>query len=112
MAEGNTVDVTDADFQGVVLESDVPVLVDFWAPWCGPCKMAGPVLEKIAAEYDGRLKVCKMNVDEERQVASQHGIMSIPTMYLFKNGQVVEQITGITPNFEADLKAKIDSHVG
>jgi len=112
MAEGNAVNVTDADFAGVVLESDVPVLVDFWAPWCGPCKMAGPVLEKIAAEYDGKLKVCKMNVDEERQVASQHGIMSIPTMFLFKDGQVVEQITGITPNFEADLKAKIDSHIG
>jgi thioredoxin 1 len=112
MAEGNAVNVTDADFAGVVLESDVPVLVDFWAPWCGPCKMAGPVLEKIAAEYDGKLKVCKMNVDEERQVASQHGIMSIPTMFLFKDGQVVEQITGITPNFEADLKAKIDGHIG
>ena len=112
MAEGNTVTVTDADFAGVVLESDVPVLVDFWAPWCGPCKMAGPVLNKIAVEYAGKLKVCKMNVDEERQVASQHGIMSIPTMFLFKDGQVVAQITGITPNFEADLKAKIDSHIG
>jgi len=110
MAEGMTIDVTDADFADVVLASDVPVLVDFWAPWCGPCKMAGPVLEKIAGEYEGKLKVCKMNVDEQRQVASQHGIMSIPTMFLFKDGQVVEQITGVTPTFEADLKAKIDSH--
>ena len=112
MAEGNAVNVTDADFSSVVLESDVPVLVDFWAPWCGPCKMAGPVLEKIAGEYEGKLKVCKMNVDEERQVASQHGIMSIPTMFLFKNGQVVDQITGVTPNFETDLKAKIDAQLG
>ena len=112
MAEGKTIDVTDADFADVVLTSDVPVLVDFWAPWCGPCKMAGPVLEKIAGEYEGKLKVCKMNVDEERQVASQHGIMSIPTMFLFKDGQVVEQITGVTPTFEADLKAKIDAHAG
>ena len=112
MAEGKTIAVTDADFAAVVLESDVPALVDFWAPWCGPCKMAGPVLEKIAGEYEGKLKVCKMNVDEERQVASQHGIMSIPTMFLFKAGQVVEQITGVTPSFEADLKAKIDSHLG
>ena len=111
MAQGKAVEVTDADFASEVLESDVPVLVDFWAPWCGPCKMAGPVLEKIAGEYEGKLKVCKMNVDEERQVASQHGIMSIPTMYLFKGGQVVEQVTGVTPSFEADLKAKIDSHL-
>jgi len=112
MAEGKTIDVTDADFADVVLASEVPVLVDFWAPWCGPCKMAGPVLEKIAGEYEGKIKVCKMNVDEERQVASQHGIMSIPTMFLFKDGQVVDQITGVTPTFEADLKAKIDAHAG
>jgi thioredoxin 1 len=108
MAEGSTINVTDADFQSQVLESDVPVLVDFWAPWCGPCKMAAPVLEKLAGEYEGKLKVCKVNVDEERQIASQHGIMSIPTMFLFKDGQVVDQITGVTPSFEADLKKKID----
>jgi thioredoxin 1 len=112
MAEGNTIDVTDGDFQSQVLESDVPVLVDFWAPWCGPCKMAGPVLEKLAGEYDGKLKVCKVNVDEERQIASQHGIMSIPTMFLFKDGQVVDQVTGVTPSFEADLKKKIEPLIG
>jgi len=111
MAQGKAVEVTDADFASEVLQSDVPVLVDFWAPWCGPCKMAAPVLEKIAGEYEGKLKVCKMNVDEERQVASQHGIMSIPTMFLFKDGQVVDQVTGVTPNFEADLKAKVESHL-
>jgi len=111
MAEGNTIDVTDADFQGVVLESDVPVLVDFWAPWCGPCKMAAPVLEKLAGEYDGRLKICKVNIDDERQVATQYGIMSIPTMFLFKDGQLADQIRGVTPSFEADLKEKIDAQL-
>ena len=71
MSEGRTIEVTDADFASEVLESDVPVLVDFWAPWCGPCKMAAPVLEKVAGEYNGQLKVCKINVDEERQTASE-----------------------------------------
>lgn len=112
MAEGNTISVTDAEFESVVLQSDVPALVDFWAPWCGPCKMAAPVLEKIAGDYKGQLKVCKVNVDEERQIASQHGIMSIPTLFLFKDGQVVDQVTGVTPNFEADLKKKIDAQLG
>ena len=111
MAEGNTMDVTDADFQSVVLESDVPVLVDFWAPWCGPCKMAAPVLDKLAGEYNGRLKICKVNIDDERQVATQYGIMSIPTMFLFKDGQLADQIRGVTPSFETDLKAKIDAQL-
>jgi len=111
MAEEKLVNVTDDSFESEVLQSDVPVLVDYWAPWCGPCRMAAPVLEKIAGEYEGRLKVCKVNVDEERQVASKHRIMSIPTMFLFKDGQVVEQIVGVTPNFENDLKRRIDPYV-
>jgi len=112
MAEGSTIEVTDADFQSAVLESNVPVLVDFWAPWCGPCKMAAPVLEKIAGEYGDQVKICKVNVDEQRQTATQYGIMSIPTMFLFKDGQVADQITGVTPSFEADLKGKIDAQLG
>jgi len=111
MAEEKLVNVTDDSFETEVLQSDVPVLVDYWAPWCGPCRMAAPVLEKIAGEYQGRLKVCKVNVDEEREVASKHRIMSIPTMFLFKDGQVVEQIVGVTPNFETDLKRRIDPYV-
>ena len=111
MSEGKAIEVTDADFASEVLESDVPVLVDFWAPWCGPCKMAAPVLDKVAGEYAGKLKVCKVNVDEERQTASQYGIMSIPTMFVFKDGAPTDQITGVTPTFEADLKKKLEAHL-
>ena len=108
---GKTVEVTDETFENEVLGSDVPVLVDYWAPWCGPCRMAAPVLEKLADEYGDRLKVCKMNVDENREVASGYRIMSIPTMQLFKNGDLVDQITGVTPNFESDLKRKVEPHL-
>ena len=109
---GKTMDVTDASFASEVLESDVPVIVDFWAPWCGPCRMAAPVLEKIADELDGQVKVCKVNIDDERQVATQYGIMSIPTLFVFNDGQLVEQITGVTPSFEADVRKKIESYLG
>jgi thioredoxin 1 len=86
-------------------------MVDYWAPWCGPCRIAAPVLEKIAKEYDGKVKVCKLNVDEHRETATEYGIMSIPTLHIFKNGQVVDQIIGVTPNYEADLKRKIEPHL-
>ncbi|MBN1508618.1 MAG: thioredoxin [Sedimentisphaerales bacterium] len=109
--EEKLVAVTDDSFDGEVLQSEVPVLVDYWAPWCGPCRVAGPVLEKIAREYEGRLKICKVNVDEEREVAGRHRIMSIPTMFLFKDGELVDQIVGVTPNFESDLKRRIEPHL-
>ncbi len=111
MAAGRTIDVTEESFEEEVLGSDIPVLVDYWAPWCGPCRMVAPVLEKIADEYDGRLKICKLNVDENREIATQHQIMSVPTMFLFKDGVLVDQIAGMTPNFESDLKRRIDPYV-
>lgn len=111
MAEGKAVVITDANFEEEVIKSDVPVLVDFWATWCGPCQTAGPIIEKIAGEYEGKVKVCKLNVDEGRQTAAQYGIMSIPTLNLFKDGKIVDQIVGVTPNFESDIKAKIEPHL-
>jgi thioredoxin 1 len=111
MEQIEPIEVTDADFEGQVVKSDIPVVVDYWAPWCGPCKMAAPVLEKIAGEYSGKLKVCKLNIDEHRDTAIKYGIMSIPTLHIFKDGQVVEQVIGVTPNYEASLKKKIESHL-
>lgn len=111
MDEGKPINVGDEDFEREALKSNIPVVVDFWAPWCGPCLMAAPVLEKIAQEYQGRLKVCKLNVDEGRQTAMKYGIMSIPTLNIYKNGEVVDQIIGVTPSYESDIKKKIEPHL-
>ncbi len=91
------VEVTDANFKSEVLESKTPVLVDFWAEWCGPCKMVAPVVEELAKEYDGKLRVGKVDVDSNQQTAMQFGVRSIPTLLIFKNGKVVDQIVGAVP---------------
>jgi len=89
--------VTDGTFKQEVLESDVPVLVDFWAPWCGPCRMVAPVVDEIAEQYVGQIKVVKVNTDENPAVASQYGIRSIPTLMIFKGGQRVDMVVGAVP---------------
>ncbi len=89
--------VTDSTFKQEVLESEFPVLVDFWAPWCGPCRMVAPVVDEIATEYDGQIKVVKLNTDDNPGVATQYGIRSIPTLIVFKGGQQVDQVVGAVP---------------
>lgn len=102
----NLPELTDANFEVEVLQSPVPVLVDFWAPWCGPCQQIAPSLEQIAVEYAGRLKVAKYNVDVSNAVAAQHGIRSIPTLFLFKNGEVAARLMGALP--KSEIAKRID----
>jgi thioredoxin 1 len=89
--------ITDADFENEILKSEVPALVDFWAAWCGPCRTVGPVVEQLATEYAGKVKVAKLNVDENKETPNKYGVRGIPTLMLFKNGQVVDQIVGAVP---------------
>ena len=103
------IEVTDANFKSEVLESTTPVVVDFWAEWCGPCKMIAPVVEQLATEYAGKLKVGKVDVDSNQQTSMQFGIRSIPTLLVFKNGKVVDQIVGAVSKHT--LAEKISKHL-
>jgi thioredoxin 1 len=109
MASDNTITVTQDNWKAEVVDSSIPVLVDFWAEWCGPCKAIAPVLDELAVEKDGSLKIGKVNVDEHQMLAGQFGIRSIPTLLLFKNGTVAEQIVGMQT--KAQLVAKVDPHL-
>jgi thioredoxin 1 len=106
MSEINVVKLTESNFKEEVVNSTSPVLVDFWAEWCGPCKMLAPILDELASEYDGKVKVGKLNIDESPGVANEYGIRAIPTLLIFKDGQVAEQVVGLRS--KRDLKANLD----
>jgi thioredoxin 1 len=110
MAALNIVKLDASNFPDQVLQSPMPVLVDFWAEWCGPCKMIAPVLDELAGEYDQRVRIGKVNVDEDQKLAADYGIRAIPTLLLFKGGEVAGQIVGMTS--KRDLKAQIDKLIG
>jgi thioredoxin 1 len=106
MAGKNILSVTQENFSTEVLSAGTPVLVDFWAEWCGPCKMIAPILDELAEEYNGRVKIAKVNIDEQQQLAAQYGIRAIPTLLMFHKGEVSEQIVGLKS--KRDLKNSID----
>jgi thioredoxin 1 len=106
MASQKIISLTKENFAQEVLQSPLPVLVDFWAEWCGPCKMIAPILDELAEEYDGRVKIGKVNIDEQQAVAAEYGIRAIPTLLLFHKGQVADQIVGL--HSKRDLKASFD----
>lgn len=110
MASGNIAETTDANFASDVLQSDVPVLVDFWATWCGPCKAIAPHVEAVAGEYEGKAKVVKMDIDSNPQTPAKYGVRSIPTLIVFKGGEVVDQLVG-NPGSKSKIADLVSRHV-
>lgn len=109
MASEKVLALTNENFKSEVLEAGVPVLVDFWAPWCSPCRMIAPVVDEIAGEVEGKAKIGKVNVDDNRQVAVEYGVMSIPTLIVFKDGKAVDRVVGFKS--KSDLKALLEKHM-
>lgn len=108
-ANGLVTDMSDANFKADVLGSEVPVLVDFWAPWCGPCRMVAPVVDEVAAKFEGQIKVFKLNVDDNPTSASDYGVRSIPTLLIFKDGKVAETVVGAVP--ASTLSGTLEKHL-
>jgi thioredoxin 1 len=104
------IEIDDSNFDQMVLQAKIPVLVDLWAPWCAPCRMVAPVVEELASEYEGRVSFAKLNVDHNPRTASRYGIMSIPTLLIFKDGKPVSNIVGFRP--KAELKRSLDAALG
>jgi thioredoxin 1 len=109
MANENVTVITKNNFEQEVLNSDKAVLVDFWAPWCGPCRAVGPIIDELAGEYEGKMKISKLNVDDEGEIAAKFRVMSIPTIMVFKNGEVVEKVIGAKS--KSELASLIDRHI-
>jgi thioredoxin 1 len=110
MAAANIVNITETNFSEEVANSEIPVLVDFWAEWCGPCKMIAPLLDELASDYDGKAKIAKVNIDEQQSLAVKYGVRAVPTLLIFKGGEVTEQIVGVKS--KRDLKASLDKVTG